>query len=558
MEYYKKKLEKLIEHSVSTFQSKNNQVHVEGRSAAEALCKLMILKHYGEEEGSNVIYNNNNRQGEAHRVELSKLINICIYDRPPIIQSCYEDNYTNNELSNVVKETRTYVKSHLLALNNRGNSLAHESYRRPLYAETTQNLLREILEWLFQDFLKIEIPHELTSYIGTYDIFISYSKKDEVWVEALKENLHLHGYKLIDNYQCIAGENKEKSLINAIERSKKAIIIYPEKNDESREIQNGLEWIRDKKDQNSKFTIIPIVIHNSNNLSHERIQDIDFSGQDYQEAFNQLLCSLEDVPPLQNLIKHELVLPNTSNQFVNEVIQDLELEKVIILFSQEFSNIKKYYKPIKKELKRKFSKQFYELSIPSYKKKKYFNFLAESCGVNEHVETLQEWKTAMQEKLSTGEETLLFITDLENGKEECNQQLASTLRSLSYQFSDNLYIVLVGHKSLAKLVFQEHNLSPLRSVGKYLFFPYDNTQLLYDSIRLVLSDPIVEKYKELICKLLEKEKVERFLPWSHIPIINYLFWQGILIRKGNHVRWRDEKVKEMIKEICKNKKNQLK
>ena len=361
----------------------------------------------------------------------------------------------------------------------------------------------------------------------------------------------MHGYKLfIDNYQLIAGENTKKSLRNAIERSRNAIIIYPEEND-SIWIQNELEWIRDKKEQDSSFKSIPIVIHKSKNLPHENIKYTDFSNQNYEQAFNQLLCSLERVPPSQNHIKHELILPHTPNQFVNEVLQDLESERVLILFSQKFSDIKKYYTPIKKELKRKFSKHFYNLSIPSYKReKKYFHSLAQSCGIEENVESLQEWKTAMQNKLSTGEEILLFITDLDNGKEECNQQLASTLRSLCYQFTDNLYVVLMGHKSLAKLVFQEHDLSPLRSVGKYLFFPYENTQISYESLLLIMSNPIINEYEELICKLLETSQVERFSPWSYSPAINYLFWKGVLIHKGDYLVWRSEEVKKIVSEIC--------
>ena len=559
MEYYKKKLENLIKYSVLTFQSKNN-VHVNARVSAEALCKLMIVKYYGEKRGTNIIYSQDNEWNRRLKIEkekqeksqpmvLNMLIQVCT--SKAILRSCYKDSYADKELSNVIKNTIIYLKSNLLALNSRGNSSVHESHKRPLYAETTQNLLREILEWLFQDFLKIEIPHELTCYIGTYDIFISYSQKDEAWVEVLKENLLLHGYKLfMDNAQLIAGENTKKSLRNAIERSNNAIVIYPEK-DDSIGIQNELEWIRENKEQDSNFKSIPIVIHKSKNLPYENIKYTDFSSEDYQQAFNQLLCSLEKVPSSQNLIQHELILPNTSNQFVNEVVQDLELEKVIILFSQKFSNIKQYYRPMKKELKQKFSKQFYELSIPSYdEEKEYFHFLAKYCGIRKSIESLQDWKTAMQEKLSTGEERLLFITDLENGKEACNQQLASTLRSLSYQFSDNLYIVFVGHESLAKLVFQEQNLSPLQSVGKYRSFPYDSTELSYELLLPILSKPIVDENRELISKLLEKERVERFSYWSYTPIIRYFFWNGILIHKGDYLVWRDEKVKEIVSEIC--------
>ena len=195
MEHYKKKLNNLIEYSVLTFQSKNN-VHVNARTTAEALCKLMILKYYGEERGMNIIYSqddewNNrlntykNKKENSYPMVLNMLIQVCT--SKSMLRSCYKDSYADKELSNVIRNTITYLESNLYALNSRGNSSAHESHRKPLYAQTTQNLLREILEWLFEDFLKIDIPNELTSYIGTYDLFISYAQKDESWVEVLKK-----------------------------------------------------------------------------------------------------------------------------------------------------------------------------------------------------------------------------------------------------------------------------------------------------------------------------------------------------------------------------------
>ena len=554
----KKKLDNLILHSTSAFQT-NNNVHINARKSAEALCKLMIFKHYGEERGSNILYRQDrewnsrlkitkSQQEKSHPMVLNMLIQVCT--SKAILRSCYQKDYQDKELSEVIRNTIIYLESILYALNSRGNSAAHESHRRPLYAETTQNLLREILEWLFKDFLKIDIPSELVAYIGTYDIFISYRQEDEKWVEILKKNLLLHGYKLyIDNYELISGENTKKSLRHAIKNSRNAIEVYPEK-DDSIWIKNEREWIKEKKEQDSSFNSIPLVIHNSTNLPPENIKYTDFSNQNYLQAFNQLLCSLERVPSSSNHIKYELELPNTPNQFVNEVMEYLDIEKMVILFSQESSDIRKYYRPIKEQLKTKFPNHFYTLSIPSFKKeKRYFHSIAENCGIEEKVESLQEWKTAMQNKLSTGENILLFITDLDSGKEECNRKFASTLRNLCYQFSDNLYIVLVGHKELAKLVFQEGDLSPLRSIGKHMFFPYDNSNISYEELILIMSHSLISEHKEHLFKLLEKNQLQRFSPWSYDELINYLFWKGVLIHKDGYLVWRNEELQKIIKEM---------
>ena len=565
MDIEKVKLKNLILHSELAFQT-NNNVHINARTATEVLCKLMILKCYGKKKGTAILYQEDRewnsrlkvtktQQGKSHLMNLNMLIKVCISTEMSYF--CYHKEYQDKELSEIIRHTITYLKSVLFALNGRGNSAAHESHRKPLYAETTQSLLREVLEWLFQDFLKIDIPSELMPYIGTYDIFISYRHSDEVWVEVLRKNLVSHGYKLfIDNYQLIAGENTKKSLRNAIKRSRNAMIIYPEK-DDSLWMKNELEWIEEKKDEESNFKSIPIVIHKSKNLPHGSINYTNFTNQDYAQAFNQLLCSLEHVPPSENHIKYALELPNTPDQFVNEVMEDLEKENVVILFSQEFSEIKRYYSPIKEELKRKFKENFYTLSIPSLKngkkekkkEKKYFTSIAESCDMEESVESLQEWKIAMQKKLSTGEEILLLISDLDNGNEECNLKFASALRSLCYQFNDNLYVVLVGHKELAKLVFQEADLSPLRSIGKYLFFPYDPSPIPYEKVELIMSQPIILKDNEYLLKLLEKTKVQRFSPWPYEELVNYLSWKGILIDKDGYYVWRTEELRKIIKEI---------
>lgn len=546
MQKYEKKLTDLIKYSTLTFQT-NNDVHINARKSAEALCKLMIFKSYGDEKGTALIYNK-----DSYLISLHKLIKICTQES--ILTPCYNQTYKGTELSNVLRNSKTYLESILYALNYRGNHEAHDSHIRPLHAETTQNLLRELLEWLFQDFLKIDIPSALLCYIGTYDIFISYQEEDEAWVKTLKTNFLNHGYKVFDNNQLIMGENRKKSIRTAIKHAYNAIEIYP-KERTSKWMNNESEWIKEQKEQDNDFKSIPIVIHKSQNLPPENIRYTDFSNQAYENAFNQILSGLKRVPSNKNHIEHELELPKTANQFVDEVIQDLEEEKVVILFSQEFSDIKKYYTLIEEQLQLKFSKNFYKISIPSFKQKKYFHFIAESCAIDEKVESLQEWKTAMQKKLSKAEPTLLFITDLNDGRESCNKKFASTLRNLCYQFSTNLYVVLVGHKELAELVFQEGDLSPLRSIGKHLFFPYNHENISYEDIKLIISQPIIEEQKEYLSKLLETKVVQRYTPWSYEELINYLFWKGLLIRENKYIVWRSQEVQEMIKELISKKTN---
>jgi len=87
MNSQKKKLDNLIKHSVSAFQT-NNNVHINARKATEALCKLMIFKYYGEERGTAIVYKQDKewnsrlkvtkaQQEKSHAMVLNMLIQVC-------------------------------------------------------------------------------------------------------------------------------------------------------------------------------------------------------------------------------------------------------------------------------------------------------------------------------------------------------------------------------------------------------------------------------------------------------------------------------------------------
>ena len=297
----------------------------------------------------------------------------------------------------------------------------------------------------------------------------------------------------------------------------------------------------------SSCTVIPILVNGVNSIEYLP-QEIDFIWELSFYQFSHVKFSLNLKGLKQEIDKCcSNLKEHREHPFVSNLIQELEREKVMVLFSQEFTNVESYYHNIKRNLKVKFNKNFYKISIPYYKsEKKYFSSIAKSCGIKEKVKELQDWKDEMEDKLESDEDIILFITDLEDGNEIYNRKLATTIRNLHNEYP-NLFVLFIGHKKLASLVFQEEGLSPLRSVGSRKFFPNESVTIKDEDI--VFEFQVAQKQKEYLCKLLLNERVGYFTEWSADELINHLFWKNLLVRQDKHLVWRSEEIKSLGKEV---------
>jgi hypothetical protein len=262
------------------------------------------------------------------------------------------------------------------------------------------------------------------------------------------------------------------------------------------------------------------------------------------------LCLGVDIMKLSDL---NVTAKKIEHPFVTNLLEKIENERAMVLFSQEFTNIDNYYHEIKKNLEIKFDKNYYKISIPSYEDKgKYFASIAKSCGIEENtVKELQDWKDAMQEKLENSEDIMLFVTDLEEGKDEYNVALAITLRSLYFEYP-NLFILFMGRKKLASLVLQNGKYSPLASLVHHrnrLFFPNEKIQMEEEDIVQEFEKLLF--HKSYLCELLKKEQVKRFSAWSGDELINHLFWKNLLVRREKYLLWRSEEIIKIGREVLK-------
>ncbi len=240
--------------------------------------------------------------------------------------------------------------------------------------------------------------------------------------------------------------------------------------------------------------------------------------------------------------------PAKKSVFVTEVFDTLNDNRLVVLFSQDFTDITQNQNALKLKAKERFNEGFYHFSVPAFldDAEVYFKTLATSCGLCESIENPNDWKVAMQSKLaSSPSRVMLFITDIENGNIAFDKQFSQIIRSLVSEFH-NFSALFIGKKDLAYLVYGESSLSPLNT-AKELFFPDSSLQV--DDELIERQFLTLGKYQKSICKHLQKETLGRHKVWSFNETINALFWKNLLVKKGKHFAWRDELTKEIGREV---------
>jgi hypothetical protein len=234
--------------------------------------------------------------------------------------------------------------------------------------------------------------------------------------------------------------------------------------------------------------------------------------------------------------------------FVTEVFDTLNENRLVVLFSQDFTNITDNQNALKAQSKEKFKEGFCHFSVPSFMddSQEYFKSLATSCGIESTVDNPHSWKVAMQEKLkSSPKRVMLFITDLENGNKELDKQFSLMVRSLVSEYR-NFSALFIGKKELAYLVYGESSLSPLNT-AKELFFP--DTLVEVDDDLVEQQFMSLGKHRASICQHLKREKLGRHKAWSFNEAINAMFWKNLLVKKGKNFAWRDELTKQIGEEV---------
>ena len=380
-------------------------------------------------------------------------------------------------------------------------------------------------------------------------IFISYRRADSSdFAGRLHDNLKDEYNLFFDTEDGIgAGEKFLNVIVNEIEKADVFLMVIGKESAKEFKAREGKDDYVLKEivqAQKSSCTIIPVLMGGVGSIEYLPDEVVSIRELSFYE-FSHAKFSLNVEGLKQEIDKCK---PKLNNNFVEEVLNGVEREKLVVLFSQDFTNIEKYYEAVKQEVKAKFSDKFYPLSIPSFvdDAEEYFACIAQDCGLSCEVKKASDWNSAMRKRLKeTQEDVLLFVTDIENGDEKLDKQFATILRNLKSEFS-HFHAILVGRKDLAKLVYGESELSPLNS-AKELFFPDEG--LVLGEEKIAQQFQTMGKKREQLCKLLNKEQLGRFSVWSFNETINKLFWKNLLVRDDKHFVWRGELTKSIGREV---------
>jgi len=387
------------------------------------------------------------------------------------------------------------------------------------------------------------------------NVFISYRRADsDDFAGRLHDNLVKNYDVFFDTEDGIpSGEKFLKVIVKEIEKADIFLMIVGEESakefkDREREGKDDYVTKEIVQAKASSCRIIPVLMNGVNGIEYlpkelEFISELSY----YEFAHTKFSLNFQGLTHEVNKTKPK-VKEIEKTAFSQEVMDELEKERLVVLFSQDFTEITAHYESIKASVKSKFLDEFYMVSIPSFvdDAEEYFSCVATDCGISCKVKKVSEWNKEMQKKLkSTAKPVLLLITDIQDGNEALDKQFATILRNLQLRFS-HFHALFVGRKALATLVYGENELSPLNT-AKELFFPEHEMKL--GESRITQQFESMMKDKEQICKFLKKERLGRFSTWSYDETLNTLFWKNLLVKEGTHLVWRGEFTKEIARDV---------
>jgi len=383
-------------------------------------------------------------------------------------------------------------------------------------------------------------------------LFISYRRADSTdFAGRLYDNLNQNYSVFFDTEDGIgAGERFLNVITKSIQEADIFLMVIGEdsgKEFKVREEQDDYvlkEIIEAKK---SSCFIIPILKNGVKKIEYLP-KEIEFIRALSYYEFSHTKFSL-NLKGLKKEIEkyHPKLIKIENNNFVQDVISSLERERLLVLFSQDFTPIDSYLNQIKELLSTKFNKNFYQISVPSYveDEEEYFTSIAEDCGFLTTTK-INGWNREIRNRLkSSSKPLLLFVEDIEDGNEELDKRFATSLRNLKNKFN-HFHLICVGKKGLANLVHGEGHLSPLNN-AKELFFPEDG--FILGEEKIVQQFNTLGKNPKLLCKYLNKDELVLFSTWSRNDTINQLFWRNLLVKRGKRFVWRGERTKELGREV---------
>ncbi len=306
-------------------------------------------------------------------------------------------------------------------------------------------------------------------------VFITHRSKHRAWVETLARNLARTGYKVFSDPRTVP------------ECCGKGILIAtPEA------IESG--WVREEFDalyqrtEEAAFIFVPVIFSETPDFPFlGGPRTVNFSTEDYTDAFFRLLCYLEDVEPdtpiqcRQRLERPPRPARSTPrlNSGLNAFIDNLFVQfqqscpPPLMLLAQMDHNQAPMMDILLERAGECYSPERCLHLAPPYSgeadNQAYFSMLAKQCGFDESVQNGLEFEQVLRSRLVAPEPLFLLVSRFEHGVEHTRRQLAGILRSLNESHARQLHIVLCGGEKLAELKYLQGSHSLLNTAEVHLW-----------------------------------------------------------------------------------------
>jgi hypothetical protein len=304
-------------------------------------------------------------------------------------------------------------------------------------------------------------------------IFINHSGTNQKVVDSLVRNLDKTGYRI--NSYGWESSKKPTSDNTQLKENQAVLVVTPEA------IESG--WVREqyelmlKRQQNDPdFSFIPVVFNEASSDSAflPEIEVINFSAENYHEAFHRLVSFLgdksfddKDLEIPRPVAAPTMAVTESTREFIQAQLNhfDKNSPPPLMLLAQSDRWQAPLIDALLSEARTRYQpERCLHIALPYSIKAdtpEYFAILAQQCELSDSVCNGIEFEQALLERLKNqSHPLLLLISRFEHGAQSTQQQLAGMMRSLNESHANQLHIILGGGEKLAELkyIYGSHSL----------------------------------------------------------------------------------------------------
>lgn len=170
-----------------------------------------------------------------------------------------------------------------------------EGIRKAVEGLNALPLVGSSMSWPAQNIPEKTVPEH-------YDVCLSYSAADALWVENLAKRLrNEHSFRvLLDKWELLPGQPSEQAHAGGIDQASCCVVCLGE--------QTSISWFKqqiqrslDRQSKELSLRVMPVLLPNSKTVNvHDfpELRDwVDFRSNDQAYVFHMLVCGIKGVPP---------------------------------------------------------------------------------------------------------------------------------------------------------------------------------------------------------------------------------------------------------------------